>query len=256
MKKYFEIFKYSLKMKIEFLADYLFSVISFAIFIFVFDALWDYILQGKELLGYTKTELIWYIIIAEFVVFSSNRTYKYISDMVKNGDIAIMLIKPIDFIKYIFFDDLSVILKAIINLIFAILMGVFIAGPIQVTVIGILMFSLAIIISILIGIVLQIFVGLLSFYTEENDSFWLIIQKLMFFILFTPIEFYPSFVQKILYVLPTTYMIHTPAKILIDFKLKQSCVLLGIEAFTLVLLAIVNRIIYKRGVKKINANGG
>ena len=76
------------------------SLFSFGIHIFVFNELWDYILQGKSIIGYTKEELIWYIIVAEFIIYSFETTYKKIATMVKQGDIASMLIKPIDVITY------------------------------------------------------------------------------------------------------------------------------------------------------------
>ena len=47
MKKYIEIFKYSLKQNMTFKFNYMFSIISLAIHLFVFNELWDYILQGK-----------------------------------------------------------------------------------------------------------------------------------------------------------------------------------------------------------------
>jgi len=47
MKKYIEIFKYSLKQNMTFKVNYMFSIISLAIHLFVFNELWDYILQGK-----------------------------------------------------------------------------------------------------------------------------------------------------------------------------------------------------------------
>ena len=67
----------------------MFSIVSLAIHLFVFNELWDYILQGKTAAGFTKTQLIWYITITEFITYSSVKSYNTISDMVKNGDIAI-----------------------------------------------------------------------------------------------------------------------------------------------------------------------
>ena len=67
MRKYLEIFKYSVKTQLTFIVDFFVSLISFGIHIIVFNELWEYILQGKEIVGYTREELIWYIIIAEFI---------------------------------------------------------------------------------------------------------------------------------------------------------------------------------------------
>lgn len=257
LRKYFEIFKYSLRTKINFIFDYLMSLCSFAIHVFVFSELWDYILQGKEnVAGYTKTELIWYIIIGEFVLYSCNRTYKFIAEQVKSGQIANMLIKPVDFIKYMIADDLSVVVKTLINAICGVILGIVFAGPINITLTGAVFIALSIIIAIFMGIYIQLIIGLLAFYTEENDSFWLIIQKLMLFLVFTPLEFYPSIIQKIFMLLPTTYVTYAPSRIFTKFELSSSLLIFGSQTIAFIVLIIAARLLYKRGVEKINVNGG
>ena len=256
MRKYIEIFKYSMKTQFKFILDYLVSLISFVIHIFVFNELWDYILKGKEVAGYTKSELIWYIIIAEFITYSSFKIYKKIGEMVKDGTISNMLIKPVDFINYTIMENLSVYIKAFIYMIFAILLGVFMAGKINVSITSIILTFIACIISVFINILLQIFIGLIAFFTEENQSFYLIIQKLTFFLVFTPIEFYPSIVQKIFYLLPTTYFIYVPARIFTKFEIEESLILLTLEIISGLIIYGIIRLMYAKGAKKINVNGG
>jgi len=256
MRKYIEIFKYSIKQKTAFITSYIASLVSFGILMFVFNELWDYILQGKLVVGFTKKQLIWYITITELVTLSTDRSYHKISDMVKNGDIANLLIKPIDFIKYQFMEDLSAIIKLIINSIFAVVLGLVLTGPIEITVINLVFTIISVMIGIITGILIQIFVGVIAVFTEENKGFWLIIQKLSFLLVFTPIEFYSGIIQKIFYCLPTTYMVYTPARILIGANIKLSVILIVAEIISLIFWYMLIKILYARGVKKINVNGG
>ncbi len=256
MRKYIEIFKYSMKTQLKFILDYFVSLISFGIHIFVFNELWDYILKGKEVAGYTREELIWYIIIAEFITYSTFKSYKKIGEMVKNGTIANMLIKPVDFINYTIAENLSVYVKALVNAVFAIVLGLILVGPIDVTIQGIIFTVIASIIGVFIGILIQTFVGLIAFFTEENSSFWLIIQKFTFFLVFTPLEFYPEIVQKIFSILPTTYLIYAPARIFTRFEIGEAIVLLGLEILSGLVLYGIIRLMYMKGVRKINVNGG
>lgn len=256
MRKYIEIFKYSMKTQLKFILDYFVSLISFGIHIFVFNELWDYILKGKEVAGYTREELIWYIIIAEFITYSTFKSYKKIGEMVKNGTIANMLIKPVDFINYTIAENLSVYVKALVNAVFAIVLGLILVGPIDVTIPGIIFTVIASIIGVFIGILIQTFVGLIAFFTEENSSFWLIIQKFTFFLVFTPLEFYPEIVQKIFSILPTTYLIYAPARIFTRFEIGEAIVLLGLEILSGLVLYGIIRLMYMKGVRKINVNGG
>lgn len=256
MKKYFAIFKYSLKTQLTFIVDYLFSLFAFSIHVFVFNELWDYILQGKSIVGYTKAELIWYIIIAECVTYSSMSTYKKIGAMVKQGDIANMLIKPIDMINYFIAEGSSIIIKSLINILWAIVLGVIFAGTLDFTSLSIIFTLNSIFIGIFMGILLQIFTGIIAFYIEENQSCWLILQKLSFFAVFTPIEFYPQIVQKILYFLPTTQIVYAPAKIFTNFSIDLAVKSIVVQILSGIVLYLLIRFMYKRGVERINVNGG
>ena len=256
MRKYIEILKYSIKTKLTFIWDYTFSLFSFAIHVFIFNELWDYILQGKMVAGYTKSELIWYIIIAEFITYTNEKKYKKISSMVKQGDIANMLIKPVDMIHYFIAEDASLIIKGGINFVFAMILGGLLAGPIDVNLSNVMLMLIASVIGIFIGVLIQILIGVFSFFTEENNSIYLIIQKFCLLVVFTPLEFYPEIIQKIFLILPTTYYVYAPAKILTNASISTAFVLLGLEILSAVFLYVLIRILYKKGVEKINVTGG
>lgn len=256
MRKYFEIFKYSLKTQFAFIYNYLFSLCSFAIHVFIFNELWDYILKGKEIVGYTKSELIWYIIIAECILYSVDKKYDKIADMVKQGDIANMLIKPIDTIVYFISETCASVVKLFVNLAFAIVIGITLAGPIEISIGSIVLGLIALLLGVFIGNLMQIFIGVLAFYTEENKSFWMVIQKISFFVVFTPIEFYPQIIQNILLFLPTTYFVYVPAKIFVNFEIGLALKLLVLEILSAVVVYLAIRFIYKKGAERINVNGG
>ena len=256
MRKYIEIWKYSLKSKLTFLLNYMASLFSFGIHIFVFNELWDYILQGKSIIGYTKEELIWYIIVAEFIIYSFETTYKKIATMVKQGDIANMLIKPIEVITYFSVEASANIVRIIVNAIFGIILGMLFAGPIEISFSTILLTIIASVIGIFTGIFIQILIGILAFFTEENKSFWLVTQKIIFFLVFTPLEFYPEIIQKVLLCMPTTYMVYAPAKIFTGTDTFTAILLIAMEIVSISVIYFVLRVLYKKGVRNINVNGG
>lgn len=257
LKKYWEVFLFSLKAQINFLPNYIFSLISFGIFIFIFNNLWEYLLVGKELVGFTKQELLWYIIVAELVTCSSPRFYNNIADMIKTGDIAVLLTKPIYLPYYFFAENVTTFIKVGIYLIFGILIGLFFAGSIEMTIVKVFLFAIALVFGILTNILIEIIIGLTAFYTEENKAVHLILQKLGFFLVFTPLEFYPDFFQKVLLCLPTTYGFYVPAKIFSNYPgLSNAIFLVGMEILMFFILMMMIYVLYKKGVKKINVNGG
>lgn len=256
MKKYFAIFKYGLKMNTAYVIDYIFSILSFSIHVMVFNGLWDFILKDGSAVGYTKNELIWYIIMAEFITYSISRGYKNLSDKVKDGTIANMLLKPISIPMYFIAEESSNLLKIFLNICAFFILGTCFGGNLEVSAIGILFVIISVILSIITGLVIQLALGLIAFEMEETKSLWFIVQKFQFLVLFVPLEFYSGFIQKILFLLPTTHIIYAPARILVKFSINEGFKLIGMQVIGIILLSILSVVLYKKGVEKINANGG
>ncbi len=257
MRKYIEIFKFNLKTELNFKVDYFFSTISFAIHVFVFNALWDYILQGKMVEGYGKAQLIWYVIIGEFIAYSiGKKNYIKVSEMIKNGDVANILTKPLSFMKYVLANEATSIVNIIINIIFAVVLGLLMAGPISITPIQLVLFSISLILAIVIDVFLYVFIGMLAFITEENKSFYMVISKAVLLLILTPLEFFPNIVQTILRFLPTTYIVYPAAKTLVNYDINSSLLLIGGQIISLVFIFGITYMINLKGVRNINVNGG
>lgn len=257
MKKYFDVFKFSLKTELNFKTDYFFSLFAFLVHIFVLNELWDYILQGKEINGFGRVELVWYITMGEFIMYSiSKKNYKRISDMIKNGDIANLLIKPINLFWYMFAQVSTCVVNIVINFVVAIIYGILIGGIIELHFMQIVLFLVSLFLELLIAMLLQVFVGLLAFVTEENESFYLVISKGLLLLVFTPLGFFPEYAQVILKVLPTTYAIYPAGKILVNYVPNDAVMLVLSQLVALIFMSCIIYILNMKGVKKINVNGG
>ncbi len=257
MRKYFTIFKYGLKMNTTFMLDYFFQLISFFVHVWVFNSLWDFILKDGTAAGYTRQELIWYIIMAEFVTYSISQGYKKVSEKVKDGTIANLLVKPIHYPLYFMAEESANLVKIGINLIGLFVLGFMLGGKITITRMQLGLIIISVLFSILIGTIMQLILGLVAFTMEEVKSLWLICQKLQFLLVFVPLEFYPSWVQKFLLLIPTSYIEYVPARILVKFDdVRSIAMLLGMQVMWVFALSIVSAMLFKKGVRKINANGG
>lgn len=256
MKKYFEIFKFNLKMQTNFKANYIFSLLSFAMHIFVFRALWDYLLKDKLILGYSKSELIWYVIIGEFIIYTTSHNFKRISEMVKNGDIANMLTKPVNFTLYLIAEEMAGIVKVLVNLAFAITLGVLMAGAIEFTLFKGVIVAISVILGVLTIMLLEVGIGLLAFLTEENEPFYLLISKAMLIFVFTPLDFFSQGIQNVLKWLPTTYVAYPPARLFVHFDKDQSISLILGQLISVGVIILIIKLLSKKGVKNINVNGG
>ncbi len=256
MKKYLQVFVFTLKSQINFKVDYISSMFSFTIHILVFNMLWDYLLSGKVTLEYSKPELIWYIIVGELILYTTSKRYKQVSEMIKSGNILNMLTKPINFVLYIFAQESSCVIRFIVNIILGFILGIIMAPNINLTIPGIFMFNISIVISVITMILFEITIGLIAFITEENESFYLVFSKLILMCVFTPIDFFSDFVYKIFQMLPTTYIIYAPAKILIHYDINLSLTLIFRQLLSMMFFLICITILSKKGVRNINVNGG
>lgn len=193
---------------------------------------------------------------AEFITCSVSKGYKTISDKVKDGTIANMLIKPINFCYYFLAEESANLLKILFNVIGLFVLGISYGRILNLSLANIFFVIISIGLSVIIGLLMQLVLGLISFEMEETKSLWFIIQKFQFLLVFVPLEFYSTIIQKILLFLPTTHIVYAPARILVKYELTESITLITMQIISITLLIIASSILYKRGVEKINANGG
>ncbi|MDO4282004.1 MAG: ABC-2 family transporter protein [Clostridia bacterium] len=257
MRKYFSVFQFNLKSSMNFKVDYLFSLFSFVIHVFIFNELWDFILKDKVILGYSRPELIWYIIMGEFLMYVvGGKNYKKISDMIKNGDVANMLTKPISFLKYTLAEEMTCIINLVINFVSAMILGTFMAGSLKITFFQMILFFISVLFSTVLLILIQVMIGMLAFITEENDSYYFVISKGMLLLVLTPLEFFPEVFRNILTFLPTTYAIYPVGKILVHFDISNSLKLVVFQLLSIMVMLMIVNLLNVKGVKNINVNGG
>ena len=176
--------------------------------------------------------------------------------MIKNGDVANILTKPLSFIKYILANEATSVVNIGVNIVFATVLGLLMAGPISLEPLQILLFIVSLLISIIMDVFLYVFIGMLAFLTEENKSFYMVISKAMLLLIFTPLEFFPVWVQNILRFLPTTYIVYPPGKIFVNYDIQSALFLIACQAVAFIVVYLIVLEISRKGVKNINVNGG
>jgi len=257
MKKYLAFFTTVVKNEISMLYDNLGTIISFIIHISVFCLLWEFVLGDKLLAGYTREKLIWYVIFGESIIYSYHGYFKTVSRQVENGDIAYDMSKPYNYILRILSEGIGLLPFTIALFLVGSIIGLIVAGTLNINLIGIICSLIVVAVACVLLLAIHIIVGLMSIWVgKDTSSIWLIAQKFMLIFAFTPIELMPKFLQLPLLCLPTTHIIYTPSKLLIDFSYVRFFKSLFIYEFSAgIILAIIFLIIYLKGVKKLNVNG-
>lgn len=256
MKNYLRIILFNLKVETKFKADYFIRLLMFMFRILVFVELWDYLLKDKTVVGYTKEDLIWYIIIGEVLIYSMTKNYVRISNMVKNGDIANVLTKPISMLKYIFAMEITSAINFVFNMFFAGIYGFILVRIPDICFQKVVLFLISIIISYFMILFTQIFIGVCAFYLEDNHAIYILISKAIIIVVMTPLDFFKGGLYYFLSLLPTTYIVYAPGKIFLsaDYSLCLNLFLKQVIFFAV--LVFVTKFITMKGEKKINVNGG
>lgn len=257
MKKYFAFFKTVLKNELSKLSDWIGTVIGFCIHISVFCLLWEFVLGDKLIAGYTREKLIWYVIFGESIIYSYHHYFKTVSMQVENGNIAYDMSKPYNYILRIISEGIGLLPLTVVLFIVGSVIGVIAAGPLDISILGIICSFVVALFACILLLCIHIIVGLCAIWVgKDTSSIWLIVQKLMLIFAFTPIELMPKILQKPLLLLPTTHVIYTPSKLLIDFSYSRFFKSLFVYEFgAFILLSIIFAFIYAKGVKKLNVNG-
>lgn len=263
MRKYLFIYKSEIMSNLQYIGNILFGFISYALLLFVLFHLWNYIYSDPEKLihGYNMNQTIWYVILTE-ILWSSiggKKLCQKISNDVRGGNIACNLNKPYDYIGYSLSSHLG---TATIKMIFYVVLG-FMFGFISLrnlpvhTLISILVVLLSCIFAIIISCLLITMIGLFSFIIEDSTPFyWLYSKAILIFGTLFPIEFFPALMQPILTYSPIYAVSSGPAKLFVNFSWNGCVKVLLIQIFYIGICYILCKLIYQKGVKKLNVNGG
>ncbi len=261
IKKYWTVFKISIQNSLIYTSSFVTGLIFYAFIIFIFINLWRVIYLKKELIaGFTYNQVIWYCIVTELITISTGgNIFRTISNDIKNGAIGYNLNKPYNYIFYNISNNMgNVVIRLFFNAIIGIAMGFIFVGRIQgFDVIYLPLMLICIISAIFLNLILFSAVGLTAFWFEENSAFFWIVQKVMFMGgLFFPLDMMPGWIRNIALVLPFSYVTYAPARTIVKFNPNDFSWMFLIQVTYILVLLILNMLIFRKGVKAINVNGG
>ena len=263
MKKYLFIYKATLIENLNYVLNIIFRFINFILMMFIFLNVWQYIYadNSKLINGYTIEQMIWYVLITEVLWFGSRNKIltKEISQDIKTGNIAYNINKPYNYVYYIIAKHLGEItIKMILFAIVGIIIGICFVGPIEnFNFANIPFLLITVFFGILINSVIRITISLISFWIEDSTPFHWVYDK-MILVLGTlfPIEMFPKILQPIIKCTPIFVVTYGPAKLIINFTIENFIKISIAQIIYLVISILIIGILYNKGVKKLNVNGG
>lgn len=260
LRKYVVIMRVSLSNTLAYRASILSRFCFYTLFIYVFMGLWRAIYQEGSVHGYSYTQMVWYLIMTEFIGFAcSSNIFNTMNEDVKSGSIAYLLGRPTHYVFYQLANSLGQIFINFLSFgLLAIILGFVFVGPLPTFQLsGLLPLMLSIALSILLNYFFLMLIGLSSFIMEDNFALFLIYQKINFMLgMFLPVEFLPSWLQPVAKNLPFSYVYWAPAKIFVDYSPGLFAELITRQAVWMVLIAALVLLCYRGGIHRLQVNGG
>ena len=263
MRKYLFILKSEVMSELQYVFNIAMGFIGYFIIIFIFINLWQYIYSdpAKVINGYTSDQMVWYVIVTEVLwsVSAGSQLCKKISADVRSGNIAYNMNKPYSYIGYSLSNQMGeAFIKAVMYILFGAITGLLFLKTVPViNIFSFLAVILSGLLAVIINSLLCIFIGLFSFFIEDSSPFYWLYSKLILVIgVIFPIEYFPAVVQPIIKFSPVYVVSYGPAKLFVDFSWYTFGTILTAQIIYIAIAALLCHLIYMKGVKKLNVNGG
>lgn len=263
MRKYLYILKTVFKDNIQYIVDFCVSFISFALIIYIFLNLWQYMYDDPNSLinGYTMNQMVWYVLGTEllWMGLGGRSICAAISKDVKDGNIAYKINKPYNYILYILSNYMGrFIIKFIVYTILGLILGYLLLGSFPtLNVLQIIIVIISCLLATVVSILLVTSIGLLAFFIEDSAPLYWVYSKVILVVgtLF-PIEFFPKVIRPFLDYSPIHAVAYGPAKLFVNFDYNFCLKVFIIQIVYVIISYTLCSLIYRKGVKNINVNGG
>lgn len=263
MRKYVVIYRSVLMENLQYAANIAMGFAAYFLMNFVFINLWDYMYgTSTELIaGYTKEQMIWYVMITEMIWFGarSATVSRQASTDIRGGNIVYLMNKSYCYPLFLlakYTGEWSVQMPMYAAL--AVMMGMTMVGRLP-------HFNLAtlpaIVLCIMLGVtinaVFKLSISLLAFWVEDAFPFQWLYDKLLLVVgIIFPVEIFPEALQLLFKLTPIYTVCYGPAKLVVDFSMGKCMEILSVQAIYLAAGGMLLSGIYRKGVKRLYVNGG
>ena len=262
-RKYAVIYRSVLMENLQYAANIAMGFFSYFVFIFIFIKLWGYMYRtpGELIAGYTKEQMIWYVMMTEMMFFGSNAASVSgeVARDIRSGNIAYLMNKPYHYTLYIlsrYTGEWSIRLPMYALL--AVVIGTVMVGPLpRFRLTAVPAMAVCVVLGLTIHAVFKLCISLFSFWIEDATPFQWLYDKLILVVgVMFPVEIFPKALQPLLKMTPIYTVCYGPAKLIVDFSPEKCLEILAAQILYLTVGCVLMSLIYMKGVRKLYVNGG
>jgi ABC-2 type transport system permease protein len=255
-------FQTAIAYRVNIFFEFLNKIIALFIEVAIWRALYHGITEVSTSVGAVSLrDMVTYAIISTGLsIFIANTNINKINLKINNGQIAIDLIRPINFQIYLFSEMLGQILYDIVIklipliMISILLFGIYFSGPLP-----LLLFVISVINAVLLNFIITYIIGLLAFWYTQAWQLDYLFQYVMIFLsgAWIPLWFFPGILRDIIDFLPFNLIYYVPLTIYLHkISYGVSWLLIIKQLVWLFIFVMVEKVVWKKAVKKIVVQGG
>lgn len=212
--------------------------------------------------GFTVNEMITYVLIGTlFSVAVRNFLPSLVSKDINEGRLSMFLVKPISYIKFVFFNELGRAALAIItSIVVQVLVILFFLDKFVLNTepLYLLLIFAMIFFSFIIELLIGFLVGTIAFWTDEVEGVQATIDRIKKFFAggYFPLSLLPATLATLSMYLPFAYSFFVPAQLYLKkIDLQTGLMGLGIQIIWIILLSLIVKFVWKKGLRRYEASG-
>ncbi|RLQ93376.1 ABC transporter permease [Falsibacillus albus] len=263
MRKYWELLISQIKVDTAYIAWYWADMFSSILRLFIMYFFWAAVFQHKHDLSDISFEsMITYVVLAMIMESYITGAGTMLAHNIKNGDIALELLKPYDYLTKLQFMDLGSKVSGFVRASIPVfLLGFFFADvQLPATPGGFLLFIISFMIGICIGAQVDLIIGVFAFWTVNIWGLRVLREAVAKFFsgALVPLTLFPDWFQAISQYLPFQSMIYVPVAIYTGQipAGKEAYLSVLTQCVWLIITFISVRIIWSQAIKKVTIFGG
>ena len=263
MRKYLELLKSQIKVETAYLAWYWADVASTLLRLVIMYFFWVAVFHNRtEISSISFESMITYVVIAMMLENYVSGAGNEMARNIKNGDIALELLKPYDYLTKLIFMDLgskaNSFVRTTIPIFLVAIIFIGIGAPLSWE--SALLFCASMLVGILIGTQIDLIIGVLAFWTVNVWGLRVLREAVIKFFsgALVPLTLFPSWFQEVSSFLPFQSMIFVPVAIYTGQipMGTQAFMAFATQLFWLCILFVLVRLGWAQAVKKVTVFGG
>jgi len=261
-RKYAAVLRVSIANNLAYMMEVFFRALLLIVLVFIIGQLWKttFAARGATILsGFTISDMIWYLVVAEAITMSLPPLTRRIDMEVRSGQLAYLLGRPCSYILYNYAQYMGErLVRLLINAIIGAALALVFVGPPHFTWMGVVAWPLVTLLALSIEFVAYFSIGLLAFWTEDTNAFSFVFSRLTLVLggVLAPIEIFPQPLRSIAQALPFSAILYGPARTLVHFELDRFGWLLLQQVSTLAVGSLILLAVYSIAIRRVNINGG